>query len=172
MESRLYFMKTPRLGFSRWERSDIGLARKLWLCPEVSRFICASGRFSEKEVSERLALEISNGLEQGVEYWPIFELSSGQFAGCCGLRPHGNQYEFGIHLLPSFWGKGFASEAGKAVIRFAFDDLNAEVLFASHHPNNEASRKLLSNLGFTYVGDEFYPPTGLNHPSYELKKNF
>jgi len=46
--------------------------------------------------------------------------------------------------------------------------LDTESLFAGHNPNNTASQKVLSKLGFKYIGDEFYKPTGLYHPSYQL----
>lgn len=105
-----------------------------------------------------------------VEYWPIFEATVSKFIGCCGLRPHKEkEYEVGFHLLPEFWGQGYASEAAAAVIRYAFAVLGAEKLFAGHNPQNVRSQKLLKELGFTYIGDEFYEPTGLDHPSYELK---
>lgn len=32
-------------------------------------------------------------------------------------------------------------------------------------------KNLLGNLGFTYIGDKFYEPTGLYHPSYEMQKS-
>jgi RimJ/RimL family protein N-acetyltransferase len=41
-------------------------------------------------------------------------------------------------------------------------------LFAGHNPKNEASRQLLEKLGFRYTHDEYYAPTGLNHPSYMM----
>ena len=62
-------------------------------------------------------------------------------------------------------------EAAKAGIAYAFDTLQAEILFAGHNPQNVNSAKVLKKLGFSYVGDEFYAPTGLNHPSYTLEKN-
>lgn len=37
-----------------------------------------------------------------------------------------------------------------------------------HHPENEASRKILTKLGFKYLEKKYYEPTGLYHPSYEL----
>ena len=55
-----------------------------------------------------------------------------------------------------------------AIIDYAFTVLKAKKLFAGHNPNNIASQKVLSKLGFSYVRDEFYEPTGLFHPSYEL----
>ena len=55
------------------------------------------------------------------------------------------------------------------LIEYAFCVLNAKKLFAGHNPDNSKSRKLLEKLGFTYIGDEYYEPTGLYHPSYELE---
>lgn len=169
---RLYFMKTLRIGFSNWEEDDVELARSLWGDPQVTRYICASGKMSEEEITHRLKLEMTNQMKYHVQYWPIFTLDSHELIGCCGLRPYKDyQYEMGIHLRPRFWNKGYALEACKAVIDYAFNYLHAESLFAGHHPKNKASQKLLIKLGFQYVRDEFYKPTGLYHPSYKLKKN-
>ena len=41
-------------------------------------------------------------------------------------------------------------------------------MFAGHHPDNQASRRLLTRLGLRYTHDERYPPTGRDHPSYLL----
>lgn len=169
---RKYFLKTERIGFSIWEKEDSQLAKLLWGNPEVTRFICASGQFSENDIINRLNQEISNNKEYKVQYWPIFELASNELIGCCGLRPYAeNEYEIGFHLRPEFWGKGCAKEAANAVIDYAFTVLKAKALFAGHNPNNIASRKVLNKLGFVYVRDEFYEPTGLLHPSYELKES-
>lgn len=167
---RDFFLKTERIGFSKWESDDLELAKLLWSSPEVTRYICASGSFSTHAILNRLNTEISNESLYHVQYWPIFELETTEFIGCCGLRPcQTDEYETGFHLRPEFWGKGYANEAANAVIGYAFTVLKANKLFAGHNPNNTASRKVLNKLGFTYVRDEFYEPTGLYHPSYELK---
>ena len=168
---RVYFMKTNRIGFSKWKPEDIELARNLWGNPDVTKFICTSGHFGEEDIKNRLEAEIANESRYQVQYWPIFDLDSDELIGCCGLRPHKeNLYELGFHLRPEFWGKGYATEAGHAVIEYAFHNLHTEALFAGHNPQNTASKKVLSKLGFEYIGDEFYKPTGLYHPSYKLKK--
>ena len=167
-----YFLKTDRIGFSIWEKDDIQLAQLLWGDPEVTKFICASGRFSENDITVRLAKEIENNMEHQVQYWPIFELSSNELIGCCGLRPYDERkYEIGFHLRTKFWGQGYAMEAAKAVIDYAFSVLKAEGLFAGHNLNNTVSAKVLRKLGFAYIRDEFYEPTGLYHPSYELRNH-
>lgn len=168
---RELFMNTARIGFSRWRDSDLALAAQLWGDEEVTRFICARGMFNEQEIACRLETEIQNYRRFNIQYWPIFELSTGELIGCCGIRPfkaETHAYEIGFHLRKKYWGMGFASEAAIAVISYSFNTLNAEKLYAGHHPHNEASKKLLTKLGFQYIGKNYYEPTGLYHPSYEL----
>ena len=90
----------------------------------------------------RLNREIDNNKEFSVQYCPIFELTSNELVGCCGLRPYAkNEYEIGFHLCPKFWGKGYATEAANAVINYAFEVIGAKSLFAGHNPNNTVSKK-------------------------------
>lgn len=168
-----YFLRTKRIGFSKWNESDYDLAVKLWGEKEVTHFICASGKFTEEDIRNRLNLEIRNEAEYGVQYWPIFNLGTGDIIGCCGLRPYPSEageksYEIGAHLRKEYWRQGYAFEAADAVITYCFTFLNAYKIFAGHHPENTGSKGLLNKLNFKYVGDEFYEPTGLYHPSYEL----
>ncbi len=164
-----YFLRTPRLGFRTWMGADLDLALGLWGDAEVTRLI--GGPFSPERVRQRLAQEIANQAAYGIQYWPIFLLTSAEHVGCCGLRPYPSEpcvYELGFHLRKMYWGQGLAVEAARAAIEYAFTTLGAAGLFAGHHPANEASRRVLIKLGFCYAHDEFYPPTGLRHPSYRL----
>ena len=166
---REYFMKSERIGFSIWKSEDLPLAKLLWGDPEVTKYICASGVFSETDIINRLNLEISNYQKYKIQYWPIFLLSSNEFIGCCGLRPYSeDELEIGFHIRPEFWRKGYAKESAKFVINYAFNVLKTKKIFAGHNPKNVISSKVLKSIGFHYVRDEFYEPTGLNHPSYEL----
>lgn len=169
---RKYFMTTDRLGFGIWQEDDLENAKKLWLNPEVTKYISATGKFSLEDVKKRLAQEVSNQEHYQVQYWPVFLLENDEFIGCCGLRPYdleNNIYEFGVHIINDYWHKGYATEAGLKVINYAFEQLGVADLFAGHNPKNTVSRKMLEKLGFKYERDEFYEPTGLNHPSYLYK---
>jgi [ribosomal protein S5]-alanine N-acetyltransferase len=137
----------------------------------VTRFICASGVFTEAQIDARLRTEIENGERYRVQYWPIFSLETGDLVGCCGFRPHDLEhgaFELGFHLRPVYWGQKYALEAGAAVLEYTFSHLKACEIVAGHHPQNAASRKVLERLGFCSVGSVLYPPTGLMHPSYVL----
>jgi ribosomal-protein-alanine N-acetyltransferase len=166
-----YFLRGERVGFRQWSSADGDLAAGLWGDADVTRF--TGGPFAAEQVKARLSKEIATQREHGIQYWPVFLLATGEHVGCCGLRPYqpdANIYEIGFHLRKVCWGQGYAAEAARAVIGYAFAVLNAQALFAGHHPANTASRHLLLKLGFQYTHDEWYPPTGLNHPSYLLKR--
>ncbi len=167
------FLKTERLGFAHWSEQDISLATTLWGQPEVTRYICASGVFTQQEIQNRLITEVDNLQKRGVQYFPVFLLSNGDLVGCCGLRPYQgkpNVYEMGIHLRKEYWHQGYAQEAAYSMIDYAFSILGAAELKAGHNPPNIASRKLLLRLGFLPEGEEFYPPTGLMHPLYSMTR--
>jgi RimJ/RimL family protein N-acetyltransferase len=168
---REYFLETPRLGFRCWRESDLPLAMELWGDRNVTRYL--SGPLSPEQIQKKLAQEITWMAEHAVQYWPIFLLPSDEFVGCCGLRPYKLEekiHEFGFHLRPPYWGQGLATEAGRAAIGYAFDTLAVKGLFAGHHPENAASRRVLAKLGFRYWRDEIYPPTARMHPSYLLER--
>lgn len=160
---------TPRLEFHRWAASEVAVAASLWCDPQVMRFL--GGPYTDEEVASRLARELANEDALGIQYWPLYMRGSGEFAGCCGLKPYEpepHSYELGFHFRPSFWGRGYAFEAASNAIAYAFGDLGAHALFAGHHPANAASAALLAKLGFARRGTHFFARTGLQHPWYRL----
>lgn len=167
-----YFLKSKRLGFRTWSEDDLDIAFGLWGDFEVTKLFDGRGPLSREQVKQRLHQEIAAQSEHGVQYWPIFLLESGEHIGCAGLRPYSdakNILEIGFHIRSNQWRKGYASEAARALMEYAFSGLKVSGLFAGHNPRNSGSKNLLIKLGFKYTHDEFYTPTGLEHPSYLLK---
>lgn len=177
---------TPRIQFRWWDENnedDLRLAKALWGNPRVTALI--GGPFNPMQVLNRLAKECKNKTVEGFQYWPMYSASTGKdhqqtFIGVCGLQRYTgetaqshnltNVVEMGFHLLPTFWRQGYATEAATAVLNFAFDTLQVQAVYAGHHPSNVASSGALLKLGFEPVGKEFYPITGLEHPSYLLMR--
>ncbi|MGG1218001.1 GNAT family N-acetyltransferase [Priestia endophytica] len=170
---RAYFLRTKRLGFSIWNRSDVKYANSLWGDQKVTKFIVADGKMSINQIQNRLDRELEMYNQYNIQYWPVFLLHTNEHVGCCGVRPYNlkeNILEFGIHLKSDHWGKGIAQEASQAAIDYSFNTLGVNRLFAGHNPKNTNSKRLLHKLGFKYTHEELYPPTGLKHPSYLLTK--
>jgi RimJ/RimL family protein N-acetyltransferase len=77
--------------------------------------------------------------------------------GCCGIARRPDQPpELGYWLGVSHWGKGYATEAARAVIDHAFADLGCEALVSGARVNNPASRRVLEKCGFQWTGVGLY----------------
>jgi RimJ/RimL family protein N-acetyltransferase len=81
----------------------------------------------------------------------------GTVLGACGIaRLDGKQPEIGYWLGVPFWGKGYATEAARAVIDHAFGDLGYEQLLGGARVSNPASRRVLEKCGFQWTGVGLY----------------
>jgi RimJ/RimL family protein N-acetyltransferase len=74
------------------------------------------------------------------------------FIGCCGLHKKEGAYNIGYWVARPFWRQGYASEAARRVIAFAFDDLGVDGLLADWHHDNGISGQILAKLGFKAAG--------------------
>jgi RimJ/RimL family protein N-acetyltransferase len=82
---------------------------------------------------------------------------SGAILGGCGIAaPDSDAPEIGYWLGVPFWGKGYATEAARAVIDRAFGDLDCEVLLGGARVSNPASRRVLEKCGFQWTGVGLY----------------
>ncbi|MEX0796256.1 MAG: GNAT family N-acetyltransferase [Acidimicrobiia bacterium] len=84
-----------------------------------------------------------NYRDHGFGLWAIEDLSTGEFLGDCGLtyQPvEGNRLlELGYHLLAEHRGKGLVTEAGRACLDYAFDQLKEAMVCSTVHPENAPS---------------------------------
>lgn len=165
-----YFLTSARLGFRQWTAADLPLAAALWQDVEVTRYL--GGVFTDEQVAQRLALEMANQRDFGLQYWPIFDRATGDHAGVAGLRPYEEGpgvREVGVHIARRFWSGRYGEEAARAVITHAFDTLNLAAVVAGHGPENMHSKALLERLGFRYTHLRPWGPVDLLHPFYRLE---
>jgi RimJ/RimL family protein N-acetyltransferase len=76
----------------------------------------------------------------------------GTAIGVCSIEPREDGPELGYWLGVSHWGRGFATEAARAVIDHAFGDLECETLQSGARVSNPASRRVLEKCGFQWTG--------------------
>jgi RimJ/RimL family protein N-acetyltransferase len=72
--------------------------------------------------------------------------------GVCGVEPREGGPEIGYWLGVSYWGRGYATEAARALIDYAFGELQHETLQAGARVSNPASRRVLEKCGFQWTG--------------------
>jgi RimJ/RimL family protein N-acetyltransferase len=76
----------------------------------------------------------------------------GTLIGVCGLEPRDDDVELGYWLGSGYWGRGFMTEAARAVIDYGFGDLRHETLQAGARVTNPASRRVLEKCAFQWTG--------------------
>lgn len=81
--------------------------------------------------------------------------SGGRLIGNCGIRREAvksHQADIGYELSPDYWGKGYATEAARAIVMFGFEQLNLHRLWAHCIADNGRSRRVLEKLGMHLEG--------------------
>ena len=87
----------------------------------------------------------------------LMTTQTGGIVGCCGIaKLDGETPEIGYWLGVPFWGKGYATEAARAVIDHAFGELGYDTLLAGVRVSNPASRRVLEKCGFQWTGVGLY----------------
>lgn len=96
--------------------------------------------------------------EHGIDGWIITNKKDGQFIGSIEIEylDDTDEYELGYCLSKEYWGKGIATEAARAVVRFGFENANLERVIAVVVPENIASWKVLEHIGLVYEKNARY----------------
>jgi ribosomal-protein-alanine N-acetyltransferase len=146
-------LTTERLTLRRWRPGDREPFAALNADPEVMRHFPA--RLSRAE-SDAFVDRIEARFEQdGWGLWALEETRSGAFAGFTGLARATFEAHFtpalevGWRLARTAWGRGYATEAARASVAFAFRELAAEEVVAFTAAGNQRSRAVMERIGMT-----------------------
>ena len=82
-----------------------------------------------------------------------------RLVGAAGLHPEDGELELGYWLTPDAWGRGYATEAGRAMIALARHAFGLRRLASRYHLDNPASGRVLSKLGFVPTGETRHVPS-------------
>lgn len=81
---------------------------------------------------------------------------NGKLIGSGGLLKRENGFELGYNIMYDCWNKGYTTEAASAIIKFGREKLGIKRFIACHAVENIASGKVISKLGFKFIGNSFY----------------
>jgi RimJ/RimL family protein N-acetyltransferase len=84
----------------------------------------------------------------------ITRRDDGALVGCIGIhvQPDHDRAELGYWIGVPYWGAGYATEAGRAVVAWGFESLGLNRIFAEHFTRNPASGAVMRNLGMKPEG--------------------
>lgn len=148
-------LRTERLAFEPLTLNDCDLLGRLHTNPEVQRFL--GGEWSRETVDANLRQQVFDQQDVGFSKWKV-SLYGGEFIGKAGIQPfpregakRGAQNEIGYAFLPTFWGRGIATEAARAIVRWYFQHTDHDALVAFSEPENIHSQNVLRKVGMSFV---------------------
>ena len=166
-------LQTERLTLRQWQPSDYAIFAQMNADPEVMRYF-------PKLLSRKTNDIIANKCQQlikdnGWGFWAVSLKDAvenkSHFIGMVGLNkihadmPFAPGVEIGWRLHQDYWGQGYATEAARAALRFAFTELALDDVVAFTAVINEHSQLIMGRIGMTDTQQDFeHPMLDAEHP--------
>ncbi|WP_133902890.1 GNAT family N-acetyltransferase [Actinophytocola oryzae] len=157
-------LTTERLVVREWRPDDAAAALSIYGVDKVTRWLTpAMGQVAD-EAAMGLVLnawiEAQPNMMPPRGRWAVERTEDGEVVGGLGIRllpPYEEDLELSWQLRPDAWGNGYASEAGKALVSWAFTQ-EIDELFAVARPNNTRAIGTAKRIGMSWVGetDKYY----------------
>lgn len=152
-------LTTERLVLRPWRVEDAEPALAIYREASVAKWLSPAMDNVPDEAAMRLVLQHwiaeTGRLPVPAGRWAVERRDDGRLVGgvvLLPLPPDGVDLEMGWQLHPDMWGQGYATEAGRAVARWAFEQ-GADEVFAVARPANERATKTARRIGMEWVGE-------------------
>ena len=146
-------LRTSRLVLRRWRPSDLEPFAAMNADPVVMEHFPS---LLTRDQSETMADRIEAGfVRDGFGLWAVELPGAAPFLGFVGLAPVDLEARFtpavevGWRLARCWWGRGYATEAGRAVLSFGFNDLALDEIVSFTARSNDRSQRVMARLGMT-----------------------
>jgi [ribosomal protein S5]-alanine N-acetyltransferase len=145
-----HVLTTERLVLRPATAGDHAVLLAHWTLPDVRRFLFDDALMSAAEVAETIGDSVRDFAAGGYGIWLIHEHGQAELAGTAGLRPLDKAgLEIFYSLAPGSWGRGYATEAARAVLDHALGSLGRPEILAEVDEGNAASVAVVTRLGMT-----------------------
>ena len=164
-------VRTSRLLLRGWRDADQEPFAAMNADPEVREHF-PGGAMTRVESDALIERFLARWNDEGHAPWAVERLGDGTFLGFIGLlsihfdAPFTPAVEVGWRLARSAWGHGYATEGGRAALRWGFETLGLDEIVSFTTPGNTRSRAVMERLGMTRdaAGDFDHPLIAEGHP--------
>ena len=149
-------LETNRLLLRTFTLADAPSIYELNLDPDVTRY--TGDPIKDIHHAEQVLEQVI--LPQYALYnhgrWAVLVKPELEFIGWCGLkaRPERDEIDLGYRFMKKAWGKGYATEAAYACLKYGFEKLNLHRIVGRAMPQNTASLRVLEKCNMQYIGEE------------------
>ncbi|GGE60155.1 ribosomal-protein-alanine N-acetyltransferase [Pedobacter psychrotolerans] len=147
-------LSTPRLTLRQFQQDDLESVYYGLSDPRVIKYYGVnydSLIATQEQIDWFKLIEVK---EEGI-WWAICDRQKPTFFGAVGFNNWNKTHrriEMGYWLLPQYWNKGIMKEAGEAACNYAFNTMSVHRIEAFVESENQNSKKLLTQLSFSYEG--------------------
>jgi RimJ/RimL family protein N-acetyltransferase len=155
-------LQTDRLILREWRDDDLAPFAALNADDRVAAFL--PGTLTREQSDATAARIREHFARRGFGFWAVEAPGVAPFLGFVGLSvpsfeaPFTPCVEIGWRLAFEHWGRGFATEAARAAVRFGFDELGLDEIVSFTVPDNLRSRAVMERLGMRRSPDDFAHP--------------
>ena len=155
-------LETERLLFREHEAEDMEAYCEMEADPEVRRYV--GGKARPRDLAEARFREVylQPAPPDRLALWATVYKPEERYIGYCGVYPHFDadnrpipgEGTIAYYLARPYWGRGLATEAGRAFLRFGFTELGLNRIVTLVGVGNTASLRVLEKLGLLQTGSE------------------
>ena len=146
-----FILETERLLLREIGVQDARKMYELNLDPEVIKYT-GDPPFESEQATENFIRNYPEYTKNGYGRWLVIRKADQEILGWCGLKylPETQETDVGYRFFKKFWGKGYATEAAAACLKFGFENLGFETIVARAMHENLASIQVMKKIGMTY----------------------
>ena len=162
--------ESERLSMRPWTVDDAPAFHRIWGDPRV--IFWGSESKTIDETRERLGRVLARCKEHsGLGWFAVVSRATGDSIGNVVLQPapFAPGVEIGWHFEHTAWGEGYATEAARATLRYAFDVLDLDRVVAAILPDNERSIRVAEKAGLRRIGTVTH--ASLLHELWEIRRD-
>ena len=147
-------LETERLRFRQWRASDFPTYEQWCARIEIMRYL-GGKTFDRIQAWRHLAYLKGHWAFFGYGYYAVEEKATGNLVGRVGYTNHPGWpgFELGWTIIPEYQGRGFATEAARFLLDYAFDELGQTRVISLIHADNAPSRRVAEKLGQKIEGE-------------------
>jgi ribosomal-protein-alanine N-acetyltransferase len=153
MTPQLPSIQIPHLLLRPLQPADAEVLHRIYQSEGVLRYFPNPVPPPLESVRRFVAGQQAHWEKYGYGNWGLIPEGQGEIVGWAGLQylPELDETEVGFLLDRPFWGKGYATAAGRASLRFGFERFELDHIIALVHSDNLASRRVIEKCGLRYI---------------------
>jgi RimJ/RimL family protein N-acetyltransferase len=145
-------LETARLRLRPFTRADVDALHAHWTEPEVLRYLWDGVVIARAQAAAIVEESIASFAARRFGMWVVMAQDGGRLVGFSGLRPIPERTDVELYygLSRPYWGRGFATEAARAVLRHGFEEAELDPIYVRTDGPNVESVAVMKRLGARY----------------------